>query len=161
MESRKSRFAISVAYRIEIILPLASNEEVEEVKKMLTDVGSLEFRILANYKHDKDVIPRALGSGGMKPPSRYKWARLGEISTGTNPTFTRDSITDLQQTWKKDLYAGTEVVLTGKDSAGNQATESVKVRRNTANTLIVDPPQKLKSVASYRLEYNPSRLQSG
>src|SRR5580692_11284831 len=34
------------SYRIEIILPLASNEEVEEVKKMLTDVGSLEFRIL-------------------------------------------------------------------------------------------------------------------
>ena len=147
--------------RIEIILPLASNEEVEEVKKMLTDVGSLEFRILANYKHDKDVIARALGSGGMKPPSRYKWCALGEISTGTNPTFARDSITDLQQTWKKDLYAGTEAVLTGKDSAGNQTTESVKVCRNTANTLIVDPPQKLKSIASYRLEYNPSRLRAG
>ena len=64
--------------RIEIILPQASNEEVEEVKKMLTDVGSLEFRILANRKHDEDVIARALGSGGTaKPPSRYKWARLG------------------------------------------------------------------------------------
>ena len=84
--------------RIEIILPQASNEEVEEVKKMLTDVGSLEFRILANRKHDKDVITRALGPGGLaKPPSRYKWARLGEISTGTNPTFTSDTITDLQQ----------------------------------------------------------------
>jgi len=149
------------SYRIEIILPLASNEEVEEVKKMLTDVGSLEFRILANNKHDKDVIPRALGPGGMKPPSRYKWARLGEISTGINPTFNRDSITDLQQNWKKDLYAGTEALLTGKDGAGNTVTESVKVRRNTTNTLVVDPPQKLKSIASYRLEYNPSRLRGG
>ena len=74
--------------RIEIILPQASNEEVEEVKKMLTDVGSLEFRILANRKHDSDVIERALGPGGLaKPPPRYKWARLGEISTGTNPRF--------------------------------------------------------------------------
>ena len=55
--------------RIEIILPQASNEEVEEVKKMLTDVGSLEFRILANGKHDKDVVKRALGPRGLaKPP---------------------------------------------------------------------------------------------
>ena len=51
--------------RIEIILPQASNEEVEEVKKMLTDVGSLEFRILANHKHDESVIQRALGPGGL------------------------------------------------------------------------------------------------
>src|SRR5205823_6922030 len=81
--------------RIEIILPQASNEEVEEVKKMLVDVGALEFRILANRKHDADVMPRALGPGGLaKPPSRYKWARLGEISTGTNPAFTSDTITD-------------------------------------------------------------------
>ena len=61
--------------RIEIILPQASNEEVEDVKKMLTDVGSLEFRILANHKHDSDVIAKALGPGGLaKPPYRYKWA---------------------------------------------------------------------------------------
>ena len=49
--------------RIEIILPQASNEEVEEVKKMLTDVGSLEFRILANGKHDKDVVDACAGAG--------------------------------------------------------------------------------------------------
>ena len=48
--------------RIEIILPQASNEEVEEVKKMLTDVGSLEFRILANGKHDKDVVEPGPGT---------------------------------------------------------------------------------------------------
>ena len=50
--------------RIEIILPQASNEEVEEVKKMLTDVGALEFRILANRKHDADQIDRALSDPG-------------------------------------------------------------------------------------------------
>ena len=44
--------------RIEIILPQASKEDVEEVKKMLTDVGSLAFRILANRKHDQDAITR-------------------------------------------------------------------------------------------------------
>src|SRR6478609_7053171 len=101
--------------RIEIILPQASDEEVEEIKKMLTDVGQLEFRILANRKHDGGVIDRALGPQGLsKPPQKYKWARLGEISTGTNPTTTADSITDPQQKWKKDLYSGSDVVLTGK-----------------------------------------------
>ena len=56
--------------RIEIILPQASDEEVEEVKKMLTDVGSLEFRILANRKHDAAAVDRALGPQGLaKPPA--------------------------------------------------------------------------------------------
>ena len=148
--------------RIEIILPQASNEEVEEVKKMLTDVGSLEFRILANGKHDKDVVSRALGPGGLaKPPSRYKWARLGEISSGTNPTFTSSTITDLQQSWKKDYYAGTDVALTGKDSSANTRTEMAKVRRNTTNTLTLDKPHGLKTITSYRVEYNPSRIKGG
>ncbi len=135
--------------RIEIILPQASNEEVEEVKKMLTDVGSLEFRILANGKHDQDVIDRALASGWLSSRrSGYKWARLGEISTGTNPSFTSDTITDAQQTWKKDLYAGTEVAADRQGFVG-QCTRprSVKVRRNTANTLILDKPHGLKSIA--------------
>src|SRR5204862_5799389 len=122
--------------RIEIILPQASNEEVEEVKKMLVDVGALEFRILANRKVDAEAMARALGPGGLaKLPSRYKWARLGEISTGTNPTIGRTTagdpaLTDLQQSWKKDLYAGTDVFLTGKDSLGNETTEAIRVRRN-------------------------------
>jgi SecD/SecF fusion protein len=148
--------------RIEIILPQATPEEVEEVKKMLTDVGMLEFRILANRKHTPDdVIARAMSDPKMRPPARYDWARLGEASTGTNPTFTKDSITDLAQSWKKDLYAGTTVHLTGKDASGNDRTESAKVKRNTSNTLILDKPHVLKSIASYRVAYNPSGIQPG
>jgi SecD/SecF fusion protein len=147
--------------RIEIILPQASNEEVEEVKKMLTDVGQLEFRILANEKHDKDVKARALGPDGMKAPARYKWARLGEISTGSNPTFTSETITDPAQSWKRDLYAGSDVQLTGKDSSGAERTESVRVRRNTTDTLVLDKSHGLRSIASYRIEFNPSRIHGG
>jgi SecD/SecF fusion protein len=147
--------------RIEIILPQATNEEVEEVKKMLTDVGSLEFRILANYKDDKEVRDRALAPGGMKAPPRYKWARLGEISKGTNPSFTSDTITDLSQDWKKDLYAGTDVQLTGKDAASNERTESFRVRRNTANTLVLAKSHGFKSISSYQVEFNPSRIHGG
>ncbi|MBV8486638.1 MAG: protein translocase subunit SecD, partial [Planctomycetaceae bacterium] len=148
--------------RIEIILPQASDEEVEEVKKMLTDVGSLEFRILANQKKDGAVRDRALGPQGLsKPPARYKWARLGEISTGTNPTFTSDTITDPLQRWKKDLYSGCEVFLTGKMDSGPEQTVNVPVSRNSATTLTLARPHGLSSISSYRIEYNPSNIHGG
>ncbi|AMV35855.1 protein translocase subunit SecDF [Planctomyces sp. SH-PL62] len=148
--------------RIEIILPKASPEEVEEIKKMLTDVGSLEFRILANQKHDSEAIARAMGPGGLaKPPARYKWARLGEVSTGTEPQFTEASITDPQQNWKRDLYAGVEVVLTGKDATGADKTLAIPILRNTNDTLTLAEPHNLGSIASYRVEYNPSGIRGG
>jgi SecD/SecF fusion protein len=144
--------------RIEIILPQATNEEVEDVKKMLTDVGQLEFRILANYKHDRDAIQRALSAPLTRPPSRYDWARLGEISTGNKPTMNGNTLEDPAQSWKKDQYAGIEVVLTGKDSSGKEATDVVKIRRNGANYLNLDRATNLRTVDSYRVEYNPSRI---
>ncbi len=149
--------------RIEIILPADKEEDVEEVKKMLTDVGSLEFRILANRKHDSAAIERAMGPQGLsKVPSRYKWARLGEISTGSSPTFTADTITDLQQHWKRDLYAEIDVILTGKvDQTGPDQTVNIPVSRNTANTLTLKRPHGLKSISSYRIEYNPSSIRGG
>lgn len=148
--------------RIEIILPKASPEEVEEVKKMLTDVGSLEFRILANRKHDSEAIARAMGPGGFaKPPARYKWARLGDISTGDNPAFTADSITDPNQNWKRDEYAGTDVTLTGKDSSGAEQTVAIPISRNSVDTLTLAKPHGLTTVSSYRVEFNPSGIHAG
>ncbi|WP_165073758.1 protein translocase subunit SecD [Paludisphaera rhizosphaerae] len=148
--------------RIEIILPKASPEEVEEVKSMLTDVGSLEFRILANRKHDSEATSRALGPGGLaKPPARYKWARLGEVSSGTNPQFTEKSITDAKQNWKRDLYAGVEVVVSGKDSTGAEKRLAIPIERNSADTLTLTEPHNLASIASYEVAYNPSQIRGG
>src|SRR5262245_3645035 len=99
--------------RLEIILP--ADEDVDEVKRLLTDVGALKFRILANRKHDQAITDRALAPNGRtKSLGRYKWARLGEVASGTNPTFTSKTITDLTQDWKKNRYAGGEIELTGK-----------------------------------------------
>ena len=75
--------------RIEIILPQASNEEVEEVKKMLTDVGSLEFRILANHKETSQRKSGRSGPGGWPSRRKYKWARIGEIIDGDQPSIRR------------------------------------------------------------------------
>src|SRR5215218_8795717 len=111
--------------RLEIILP--ADEDVDEVKRLLTDVGALEFRILANRKHDQAAMERALGPNGRaRPPARYKWARLGEVAKGTNPAFTANTITDPTQDWKKNRYAGIDVELTGKDASGSEQTVAVK-----------------------------------
>ncbi len=147
--------------RLEIILPEASAEEVEEIKRNLTDVGALEFRILANRKHDASVIDRALGaSGRTKPPSRYLWARLGEISTGTNPRTTALTITDPAQNWKKNIYSGSRIDLTGKDASGTETTVSATVKENTVDTISLMAPFDLKSVTSYRVESNPSGIRA-
>jgi SecD/SecF fusion protein len=148
--------------RLEIILPAAEADEVEEVKRMLTDVGALEFRILANRKHDADVVERALAPGGRsRPPTRYIWAKLGEVSTGTNPRFTAATITDPVQHWKKNRYAGVNVELVGKDSSGVEQTAFVPIAKNTANELVLSRPHNLKSITSYKVEYNPSEIRGG
>ena len=150
--------------RIEIILPQASNEEVEEVKKMLTDVGSLEFRILANGKHDNtDAVKRAV-AGRRAWPSRRAvtsgpaWGRSRPEPTPRSPAIPSRT---LSKRGRKTCTPAPRSTLTSKDSAGNARTEVVKVRRNTANTLILDKPHGLKSIASYRVEYNPSRIRGG
>jgi SecD/SecF fusion protein len=148
--------------RLEIILPAAEADEVEEVKRMLTDVGALEFRILANRKHDADIIDRAMAAGARaKPPARYLWAKLGEISTGTNPRFTADSLTDPLQNWKKNRYAGLSATLTGKDSSGVEQTLFATITKNSASTLFFKAPHNLKSITSYRVEFNPSEIRGG
>jgi SecD/SecF fusion protein len=147
------------SHRVEIILPKASPEEVEEIKKKMVDMGALEFRILANRKHDGAVMERALARGGLaNPPSRYDWARLGEISTGNNPTMKGDVLEDPKQVWKKDIYAGIDVYFMGKDADGKEATDKVRIRQNGRSHLNLERPTSLKTVDSYRIDYNPSGI---
>ena len=73
--------------RVEIILAEATPEEVDLLKRKITDVGSLEFRILANYKHDQAAVNRIDRASTpdeifKKPPPGYRWIRLGETITG-------------------------------------------------------------------------------
>ncbi len=152
--------------RIEIVLPKKSAEDVEEVKRKLTNVGSLEFRILANHKHDSAIIDRAMAPNGLlKPPSsKYRWAKLGETVSGTNPTSDPQGTTlaDPSARWVKNAYAGRTILLTGKTSAGmEQSDVALQVEGNTLNTLKLSKPHGMASVASYRIEFNPSRIQGG
>ena len=57
------------------------------------------------------------------------WARLGEVSTGTNPTFTSDTITDPQQNWKKNLLRGDRRRADRQGRRGTEQTVNVPVSR--------------------------------
>jgi SecD/SecF fusion protein len=149
--------------RIEIILAEATVEEVERLKRKITDVGSLEFRILANEKKDgargTNAVARAMANPINKPPAGYEWARLGETITGTNPKLVApNQIQAAGQDWPRDRYKGSTVVLTGKDSTGREVTRSLEITANTADTLTLERPVTLSSIASYRIEYNPSKI---
>lgn len=89
--------------RLEIIIPQLDSDEIEEIKKLISQVGVLEFRILANQTDDKAGIEEAqailrsmtddeltaLARKGLPPPAptgefevmgekvRYQWAELG------------------------------------------------------------------------------------
>ncbi len=145
--------------RVEIILANATPEEVERLKRKITDVGSMEFRILANRKHDEQAIRRALASPINKPPAQYKWVGLGEIITGKNPKL-RDaaSFTDPSQNWVRDRYKTADVSLTGKDASGKEVTRNLVIKSNTEDTVTLERPHGLASISSYTINYNPSKI---
>ncbi len=151
--------------RIEIVLPKKTTDEVDDIKKKLTNVGSLEFRILANHKHDGGVADRALSPSGLtKPPKNYRWGTLGETITGSNPTAEASgrTLADCRRHWVTNSQAGRTVFLTGKNSAGAEQTNSAfAIDSNTLNTFTLDKPHNLASISEYRIEFNPSRIEAG
>ena len=151
--------------RIEVILPKATAEEVEEVKRKMTNVGSLAFRILANHKHDSAAIDRAMGPKGLtNPPSKYQWAKLGETISGTNPTTDPQgtTLTDPSRRWVKNALVGRTVYVSGKNTAGlEQADVAIPIEGNAINSLKLKKPHGLATLTAYRIEYNPSRITAG
>ncbi|WZO99476.1 protein translocase subunit SecD [Isosphaeraceae bacterium EP7] len=149
--------------RIELILSEASDDEVEDVKRKMTDVGSLEFRILAN-RYDaraQAIAKRAYEPGAiLKPPAGHTWAKLGETITGTAPVSNSGgtTLTDASQRWTKNAYVGLPVEITGKDAAGLDRTVAPLIKENTADSLTLETPHGLASVASYKIEKSPSNI---
>ena len=149
--------------RIEVILPKATADEVEEVKKKMTNVGSLEFRILANHKHDAGVIDRALGPNGFtRPPSKYKWAQVGETITGTNPTTIPGDHADRPRAaMGEERLRGTIDLPDGQDlGRARQADVELSIEGNTLSTIKLKKPHHLASISSYRIEFNPSKIRA-
>lgn len=84
--------------QIEIIVPRATDEEVAQIKNTITNLGTLEFRILATQKdaRHQDAIQRARASGGLQTVTDeegHKLARWVPLAKGKtedlalNPDF--------------------------------------------------------------------------
>ncbi|MDX2039272.1 MAG: protein translocase subunit SecD [Isosphaeraceae bacterium] len=153
--------------RLEIILPKASAEEVEEVKKKMTNQGSLEFRILATRHGKREgsdalrAIDRALAKDGLiNPPPKLKWWRLGETISGSAPVVggDRKSITDPNKRWAKNAMTGRMLTVVGKTAAGTDQTFNTKIESSNEGTLKFDKPLPFETATSYRIDYNPSEI---
>lgn len=148
--------------RIELILPNATSEDVEEVKKKLTTQGLLQFRILANRRKDDSAIQRALRPENVKAPEGYNWVRLGELVTGPEDAKTvkvADRVlTDSAQRWVANRYTGASVAITGRDAANIETRKTFTVARNTADSLTLNEPIGLSSVSKYELLLNKSEI---
>lgn len=142
--------------RVEIILPEADAEEVEEVKRRITQVGSMEFRILADRRDptDQSAIARALrdrNSTSERAPRGYRWASLGETVQRQKPEkgekgleswvqLEGNRLTDPIQSWPRDKYVGAQLQVVQNGSDGKPGrTYSFPVLSNDINSLLVDP----------------------
>jgi SecD/SecF fusion protein len=174
--------------RVEIILPKASTEDVEDIKRRMTAVGAMQFRILADRRDLKDQQPieRALGESGLtKPPPRYRWAKLAEIVTrnrkdaGDKPWVRIDGnkLIDPTQVWERDQFVGGSATLSHETTAGVHRAMSFPIIANDATSLTLDPARaqvredgrlrtrpigrvstEFKDVDSYLVVWNPARF---
>jgi SecD/SecF fusion protein len=112
--------------RIEVALLRRSRSDQKRVERLLTQVGTLEFRILANNRHNKDLIDRALSNsakaqifdGGGNLLAWWVPVKAGEEkSLATYPeiarrTTKRDKRESMEVLVLKDVYDVTGAYLT-------------------------------------------------
>ncbi len=149
--------------RVEIILPESSPEQVEEVKRRMTAVGSMEFRILADRRdtEDQTAIDRAMAENGFnKPPRGYDWAKLAEVVSRSKPEEPKQAgswdvqvegnkLIDPVQSWTRDQYVGARVTITPDGGQGLLDQVSLPIVANDATSLTLDPA-RAESVADGR-----------
>ncbi|ADV62239.1 protein-export membrane protein SecD [Isosphaera pallida ATCC 43644] len=152
--------------RLEILLPRATPEEVEDIKRRMTDVGSLEFRILANRRDDRSQIEalEADRNEAVLPRlrSNYLFVKLGEQLTGSGEgvSHTSTTLTDLSKNLVRNAYAGkAKLRITGTRPGSTRAeTQEFAILRNSSNTFTVKGTIPFEKVTSYELRYIPSEM---
>src|SRR5262245_1932797 len=74
----------------------------------------LEFRILADEKHDRAAAEKARETDGLAPPpTGYRWVHLGETISGANPKVEGTQLTVADAKWKVGELTGRVVNLSG------------------------------------------------
>ena len=150
--------------RVEIILPKASAEEVEEIKRRMTAVGAMQFRILADRRDisDQQPIERALTQKSLaNPPARYRWAKLAETVRRTKKDAPEgqwiriegNRVIDPTQSWERDHFVGGRLTLLADDPQGLRRTQSFPIIANDSTSLTLDPNRAESSVTANSAAY--------
>jgi SecD/SecF fusion protein len=121
--------------------------------------GRIEFRILADQKHDREAAKKAKAADTLgHPPAGYRWVWLGEVLKGADPKLQKNGLIVPGSQWKDAEFAGRTIRLTGTNRAGSDLSRDFEVIGNTAEVLQLrpDPLLYLKSVSSFRIDHTPS-----
>ena len=118
------------ADRIEVIIPGADQETVERKKREMTQLGSLEFTILANQRDHASLIRQALES------------RDKNITVGTHVVATWYPVATDRQGVLKEVNDHGEV--TSRELLDQEGKPVVDATGNPAKEflVIIDPPEK-------------------
>ncbi|MCH7989068.1 MAG: protein translocase subunit SecD, partial [Planctomycetes bacterium] len=96
--------------RVEVIIPGADLEVVEQIKSRITKLGSLEFGILANIRDHQDIIPAA-----KKLTQKQKEVRIGGRIVAVWREVGRKANGDPKQIGAADDFVVRQVISSDED----------------------------------------------
>jgi SecD/SecF fusion protein len=121
----------------------------------------LEFRILADAKHDPKAAEKARAADGLEhPPEGYRWVALGSVVRGAAAKIEPKRLIVAGAHWKENEFVGAMIRLGSVNLGGSILSKDFEIVGNAADTIHLrsDPAIFFKSVLSYQIDLRPSRL---
>ncbi len=173
--------------RVEVILPQADANKVDDIKRMITDVGQLEFRILANEKHDGGPGRHRQGhvpQRAEEPARRLPMGRPGRARRRRESRVHRHDPEGSGASLGAKSVLGTHVRRAdrqgfrrpGRDHRrGHRQERREHAHRRPSRAFrpeTYDPQERpryinikslksyFKTIASYKIDYNPGRIRA-
>ena len=121
--------------------------------------GRLEFRILADRRHDPEAVEKAKAADSFEhPPAGYRWVAFGQVVTGTVPKVEAGRLVVPAAHWKDNEFADREVWLKCQDAIRGGSWRELKIIKNDSKTLEFPwfpDGRDLRSVTSYQIDLTP------
>ena len=121
--------------------------------------GRLEFRILADRRHDAAAVEKAKAADSFEhPPAGYRWVRFGQVVMGTVPKVEAGRLVVPAAHWKDNEFADREVWLKCQDAIRGRSWWELKIIKNDSKTLEFPwfpDGRDLRSVTSYQIDLTP------
>jgi SecD/SecF fusion protein len=124
--------------------------------------GRLEFRILADRRHDPEAVEKAKAADSFEhPPAGYRWVRFGQVVTGTVPKVEEGRLDVPAAHWRDDEFADRKVWMKCQGGIRGAEWQELTITKNGAHMLqFGDFPDDLhlRSITSYQIDLTPRPL---